>query len=80
MTYLNIRLSGTFEAIEDNWPLQLILSEHKIDVIVVYDNIINLRDILLNRLLRVVTILVFGSNTNIPTHPMSWKNVLYTQT
>lgn len=62
------------------WSLQLIMMKQKIDVIITYDQACNVRNILLNRLLIVVTILVFGCSRNIPADPMCRTNVLYTQT
>ena len=54
--------------------------DQEIDVIINQIHVTRVRNILLNRLLIVVTILIFGCSRNNPSDPMCRTNVLYTQT
>jgi hypothetical protein len=56
------------------------MADHKIDVIITYTDNASVRNILLNRLLIVVTIFMFGCSRDNPADPMCRTSVLYTET
>ncbi len=60
--------------------LQLIMEDQKINAIINHTYTVSVHNIVLNRLLVVVTIFVFGCSRDIPADPMCRTSVLYTDT
>jgi hypothetical protein len=80
MTYLNLETNKTLKQRVICWSLQLIMADQKIDVIITHTYTASVRNILLNRLLIVVTIFMFGCSRDNPADPMCRTSVLYTET
>jgi hypothetical protein len=59
---------------------KLIMENQRIDVIITHTQTASVRNIVLNRLLVVVTIFVFGCSRDIPADPMCRTSILYTET